>query len=143
MLNKTIRGRVASVLAVAAMLLSGGAANAQDLSQIKKPGDPGDYPVHVGKRVRWASEVAKERQQAARAAQAATQVNPNALVPVQVGKRTVAVRAGSVTPETREMIAKRTDGTSVAASSEKPEEARASGYFEKRGRAIFWVPLPK
>lgn len=135
-----VSGRLASVLAIIAASLAGaGIANAQDLSTIQKAGDKGDYPVHVGKQVRWASEVYKERLAAARRAdEAASKVRPTTLVPVRVGKQTVAVTRGQSLP-----VVVRQSDTSVAASSEKPERRKARGYFEKRGRATFWIESPQ
>lgn len=135
-----VSGRLASVLAILAALTGGaGIANAQDLSTIQKPGDKGDYPVHVGKRVRWASEIYKERMEAARrTAEANRKVRPTTLTPVQVGKRTVPV-----SPSEAHLVAKQQNGVSVASSSEKPEPRKSRGYFVKRGKATFWVEPPK
>ena len=134
------RGRIASVLALLATLLGGtGIANAQDLSTVQKPGDKGDYSVQVGKRVRWASEIYKERVEAARrASEAAGKIRTTSLMTVLVGKQTIPV----ATSEAARIAARRSE-TSVVVSSEQPERAKARGYFEKRGRATFWIELPK
>lgn len=140
MRNTQVSGRIASVLSLIALLLGGASmASAQDLSVIQKPGDKGDYPVHVGKRVRWASEVYKERMAAVQqAAEAVGRIQPTTLMPVLVGKQSLPAPTSTVS-----QLAARQSETSVAASSEQEERPRAKGYFEKRGRATFWVELPK
>ena len=135
-------GKVRLAVALTAMLSALSlvpAAQAQDLSQIKKPGDKGDYPVHVGKRVRLASEVYRERQEVARkAAEAASRVGQTSLIPVQMGRQIVAVPTSQ-----SQQVATRKSETSVATSSELPVKQKAKGYFVQRGRATVWVPLPQ